>query len=69
MNLVYIPLIEEPMTEARFGDSYREYKKHVGMFIPRLTPWRRADADASAMTASPSRRRGRHGPLEGADGS
>jgi protein-S-isoprenylcysteine O-methyltransferase Ste14 len=39
INLVYIPLLEEPMLAARFGDPYREYKRHVRMFIPRLTPW------------------------------
>ena len=39
INLVYIPLIEQPMLEARFGDSYRDYTRHVRMFIPRLTPW------------------------------
>jgi len=41
INLVYIPLLEEPMLEARFGDSYREYTRHVRMFVPRLTPWQR----------------------------
>jgi protein-S-isoprenylcysteine O-methyltransferase Ste14 len=38
LNAVYIPLIEEPDLEARFGDSYREYKRHVRRFVPRLTP-------------------------------
>jgi protein-S-isoprenylcysteine O-methyltransferase Ste14 len=40
LNLVYIPLIEEPQLEQRFGDSYREYRRHVRRFIPRLRPWR-----------------------------
>ena len=39
INLVYIPLIEEPMLEARFGEAYREYCRHVGRVIPRLRPW------------------------------
>lgn len=39
INLIYIPLLEEPMLEARFGESYREYKRRVRMFVPRLTPW------------------------------
>lgn len=39
INLIYIPLKEEPMLEARFGDAYREYCKHVGRIVPRLTPW------------------------------
>ena len=39
INLIYIPLLEEPMLEARFGESYRTYKQHVRMFVPRLDPW------------------------------
>ena len=39
LNLVYIPFIEEPQLERRFGDSYREYRRHVRRFIPRLRPW------------------------------
>jgi protein-S-isoprenylcysteine O-methyltransferase Ste14 len=39
MNLVYIPLSEEPGLLARFGDSYREYCRHVPRLVPRLTPW------------------------------
>jgi len=41
INLIYIPLLEEPMLEARFGESYTAYKRNVRMFIPRLTPWKR----------------------------
>lgn len=43
-NFVLIPLMEEPQLEARFGESYREYKRHVGRLIPRLRPW-----DASTL--------------------
>ena len=39
INVTYIPLLEEPMLEARFGDEYREYRAHVPRFLPRLTPW------------------------------
>lgn len=42
LNAVYIPAIEEPQLERRFGDSYREYCRHVPRVIPRLTPWREA---------------------------
>jgi len=40
LNLIYIPLIEEPQLAWRFGDSYREYCRHVRRFIPRIPPWR-----------------------------
>jgi protein-S-isoprenylcysteine O-methyltransferase Ste14 len=39
MNLVYIPLFEEPMLRLRFGEPYREYCKHVPRILPRLSPW------------------------------
>jgi len=38
-NLIYIPLLEEPMMVARFGDDYREYCRHVGRIVPRLRAW------------------------------
>jgi len=40
LNLFYIPVVEEPQLERRFGDCYLEYRRHVRRFIPRLTPWR-----------------------------
>lgn len=40
LNIFYIPLVEEPQLERRFGDSYREYCRHVRRFVPRLKPWR-----------------------------
>jgi protein-S-isoprenylcysteine O-methyltransferase Ste14/SAM-dependent methyltransferase len=40
LNLLYIPLVEEPELEKRFGDAYREYCGHVRRFIPRTRPWR-----------------------------
>lgn len=39
INAMYIPLLEEPMLQARFGSDYDRYCRHVGRFIPRLTPW------------------------------
>jgi protein-S-isoprenylcysteine O-methyltransferase Ste14 len=33
---LYIKAVEEPELELRFGKEYREYKKKVPMFIPRL---------------------------------
>jgi protein-S-isoprenylcysteine O-methyltransferase Ste14 len=39
LNLVYIPIFEEPPLLARFGDHYREYCRNVPRLVPRLTPW------------------------------
>jgi protein-S-isoprenylcysteine O-methyltransferase Ste14 len=39
INLVYIPLLEEPLLEQRFGAAYREYCRHVPRVMPRLRPW------------------------------
>lgn len=39
INLIYIPLFEEPSLALRFGGAYGEYRKHVRRFIPRLRPW------------------------------
>ncbi len=33
---IYIKAVEEPELELRFGQEYRDYKKKVPMFIPRL---------------------------------
>lgn len=39
INTAYFILAEEPSLERRFGDQYREYKREVGRWIPRLTPY------------------------------
>ncbi len=39
LNLIFIPLFEEPNLEARFGDEYRLYKENVPRWLPRLKPW------------------------------
>jgi protein-S-isoprenylcysteine O-methyltransferase Ste14 len=39
LNLVYIPLFEEPLLRARFGESYHEYCQNVPRIFPRLRPW------------------------------
>ena len=39
INAVYIPLLEEPQLEHRFGDAYRDYCRHVPRLLPRLRPW------------------------------
>jgi protein-S-isoprenylcysteine O-methyltransferase Ste14 len=39
INATYMPLVEEPGLERRFGDSYRAYKRAVPRWIPRREPW------------------------------
>jgi protein-S-isoprenylcysteine O-methyltransferase Ste14 len=39
INTIYIPLLEEPMLHARFGENYENYRQHVPRLVPRLTPW------------------------------
>ena len=39
VNLVYIPLFEEPSLARRFGEDYVRYKRNVPRWIPRLKPW------------------------------
>jgi protein-S-isoprenylcysteine O-methyltransferase Ste14 len=46
LNLVYIPLVEEPRLERRFGADYVQYKRDVPRWIPR--PGRRSSASRGA---------------------
>ena len=39
INLIYIPLLEEPALARRFGERYRIYRQHVPAWIPRCRPW------------------------------
>ena len=39
VNVIYIPLSEEPGLVRRFGDDYLQYMQNVPRWIPRLTPW------------------------------
>ncbi len=48
INLVYIPLLEEPLLRLRFGESYREYCRHVPRIFPRLRPWSPDRSDRGA---------------------
>ena len=39
INTIYFIVSEEPGLEERFGKDYREYKKHVSRWLPRITPY------------------------------
>jgi protein-S-isoprenylcysteine O-methyltransferase Ste14 len=42
VNMIYVPLVEEPGLLRRFGDDYVAYKRNVPRWIPRRTPWEQA---------------------------
>jgi protein-S-isoprenylcysteine O-methyltransferase Ste14 len=39
INTIYFIVYEEPDLEDRFGEEYRDYKKHVSRWLPRLKPY------------------------------
>jgi protein-S-isoprenylcysteine O-methyltransferase Ste14 len=39
VNHVFFFLHEEPTLERRFGEEYRDYKRHVPRWLPRRTPY------------------------------
>jgi protein-S-isoprenylcysteine O-methyltransferase Ste14 len=49
VNMIYIPLLEEPGLIQRFGKEYEAYMKHVPRWIPRFHPW----DNSAAQTAAP----------------
>ena len=53
INAVYIPLLEEPLLAARFGDAYRAYCRHVPRLLPRWRPWD-PEGDAGAGRRRPA---------------
>jgi protein-S-isoprenylcysteine O-methyltransferase Ste14 len=55
INAMYIPLVEEPLLTHRFGEPYREYRRHVPRLIPRLRPWHpeSPDSDPSGTARTP----------------
>jgi protein-S-isoprenylcysteine O-methyltransferase Ste14 len=40
VNAAYMPLVEEPGLQRRFGEEYERYRAHVPRWIPRVRPWR-----------------------------
>ena len=39
VNAIYLPLVEEPGLERRFGADYAAYRANVPRWLPRLSPW------------------------------
>ena len=42
LNAVYMPLVEEPGLERRFGDDYLRYRRAVPRWVPTTRPGRRS---------------------------
>ena len=40
--LLFVRFYEEPTLERTYGDEYREYRRNVRRWMPRLRPWRAA---------------------------
>jgi protein-S-isoprenylcysteine O-methyltransferase Ste14 len=41
VNIVYLPLVEEPGLRRRFGEDYDLYAANVPRWLPRRRPWSR----------------------------
>jgi protein-S-isoprenylcysteine O-methyltransferase Ste14 len=39
VNVIYIPLVEEPGLAKRFREEYLAYKQSVPRWLPRMRPW------------------------------
>jgi protein-S-isoprenylcysteine O-methyltransferase Ste14 len=39
---LWVLAYEEPILKHLFGAEYETYRAHVGRWLPRLTPWKRA---------------------------
>src|SRR5262245_12468824 len=44
---------EEPGLEKRFGDGYREYRRNVRRWLPRITQWQPSSAELVASADRP----------------
>jgi protein-S-isoprenylcysteine O-methyltransferase Ste14 len=44
---------EEPGLEKRFGDSYRDYRRNVPRWVPRITPWLKSSVEPVAAADRP----------------
>jgi protein-S-isoprenylcysteine O-methyltransferase Ste14 len=46
INTIYFIVYEEPNLEKRFGNEYRDYKKQVPRWLPRVTPYHQETQNA-----------------------
>jgi protein-S-isoprenylcysteine O-methyltransferase Ste14 len=41
--LLFVRYYEEPTLESTYGEEYREYRRNVRGWMPRLRPWQGSD--------------------------
>ena len=46
INTIYFLVSEEPALERRFGDDYKQYKKQVSRWLPRIKPYHQPSSGA-----------------------
>jgi len=63
VNVLWMPLVEEPGLRERFGADYEEYAAHVPRWLPRPTPW--SSPTAGAAGSGPTGARGPRRPPPG----
>ena len=56
VNHLVVVHVEEPGLEKRFGGSYREYRRNVRRWLPRITPWQRSSGEPGAGATRGRRR-------------
>ena len=47
LNIIYIPMLEEPGLIKRFGQDYLLYKRNVPRWMPRFRPWNGLSEDSA----------------------
>jgi protein-S-isoprenylcysteine O-methyltransferase Ste14 len=47
VNFIYMPLVEEPDLQQRFGAEYDDYTRHVPRWLPRRRAWTPTATDTS----------------------
>lgn len=47
VNMIYMPLVEEPGLVKRFGEDYEQYRRNVPRWLPRLRAWSKDESPNS----------------------
>jgi protein-S-isoprenylcysteine O-methyltransferase Ste14 len=47
----FVVLYEEPTLSEKYGEQYNAYRRNVGAWLPRATPWNGEDGNARSGAA------------------